>query len=733
MWKDYTVGNIKNNRASSMSIMVGVLIAALLLSFLCSLFYNFWLDNIAGLIAEDGDWHSRIVGEITEEGLASINNFANVESAEINQELSGEKGTVVDIRFQNVRAILNDMSLILNNLGLEEDAATYNYQLLSMYFVRIPGDDAPRLLMPAYLFVVLLVCFSLILVMRTSFAVSMDNRIHQFGIFSSIGATPKQIRTCLIQEAFLLALIPALLGMILGIGLTVATLAGMNLLADSIVGARRAVFQYHPAIFAITFLISALTVLISAWLPARKLSKLTALEAIRGTGELQLKRRKRSGILSALFGLEGELAGNALKARKKALRTTALSLTLAFLGFMLIQCFFTLSGISTDQTYFARYQDVWDVMVTVKDTGIAEFSPVREIREMPGVRNGVIYQKAKAISVVPKEAISDELMSLGGLEAVAGSAVSSNDDAFLINAPIVVMDDDSFAEYCVQIGIEPKVDGGILVNRIWDSVNSVYRNKAFIPFVTETEKAAVLQSVDKQEMPVEIPVLAYSSEVPVLREEYDNYALVHFVPLSLWKEIAGRIGGAEADTYIRLLGQENATLGEITAVEKRTADLLGKDYAIESENRIQEKITNDEMISGYELILGGFCVLIAIIGIANVFSNTLGFLRQRRREFARYMSVGMTADGLRKMFFIEAMAVAGRPLLIALLLTIVATAFMIKMSYLEPRIFIAKAPYIPILAFLLVVFAFVALAYYLGGRKVLKLNLVDALRDDTLL
>ena len=428
------------------------------------------------------------------------------------------------------------------------------------------------------------------------------------------------------------------------------------------------------------------------------------------------------------------MAGNALKAQRKALRTTALSLTLAFLGFMLIQCFFTLSGISTYQTYFARCQDVWDVMVTVKDTGIVEFTPVRKIRKMPGVRNGVIYQKVRAISIVSKEAISDELMALGGLEAVAGSAVSSNDDAFLVNAPIVVMDDDSFAEYCVRIGIEPKVDGGILVNRIGDSVNSVYRNKAFIPFVAETKKTVVLQSVNKQQMPVEIPVLAYSSEVPVLREEYDNYALVHFVPLSLWEEITGRTGGAEADTYIRLLGQENATLGEITAVEKRTAELLRKDYTIESENRIQEKATNDDMIRGYELILGGgSCVFIAIIGIANVFSNTLGFLCQRRREFARYMSVGMTAEGLWEMFFIEALAVAGRPLLIALLLTIVATVFMIKMSYLEPMVFIAKAPYIPILTFLLAVFAFVALAYYLGGRKVLRLNLVDALRDDTLL
>ena len=71
--------------------------------------------------------------------------------------------------------------------------------------------------------------------------------------------------------------------------------------------------------------------------------------------------------------MEGELAGAALKAQKKALRTTSLSLTLAFLGFMLMQCFFTLAGISTDHTYFERYQNVWDVMVTVKDTAIEDF------------------------------------------------------------------------------------------------------------------------------------------------------------------------------------------------------------------------------------------------------------------------------------------------------------------------------------------------------------------------
>ncbi len=44
-------------------------------------------------------------------------------------------------------------------------------------------------------------------------------------------------------------------------------------------------------------------------------------------------------MLALLFGIEGELAGNALKAQKKSLRTATLSLTLSFLGFALMLAF----------------------------------------------------------------------------------------------------------------------------------------------------------------------------------------------------------------------------------------------------------------------------------------------------------------------------------------------------------------------------------------------------------
>lgn len=740
MWRDYSSSYIKNNRSFRISILSASFIAALFLSFLCSLFYNFWLDSIEGTKLEDGDWHGRITGEISSDMLAEINQYANVEKAVINEELSGEENIVVDVYFYHKKTAYEDMRRLVNALGLTENAADYNYQLLSLYFIRIPGDKMPRLLMPAYLAVVLLVCCSLILVIHNSFAVTMDNRIHQFGILSSIGATPGQILTCLLQEAFMLSIIPILSGILAGIFLSFGTLRVMSVFAVKLTGGRQVTFSCHPVVLVVIFLLSAVTVLVSAWIPAGKLSRLTPLEAIRGTGELQLRKkkgiplRKHSPLLSALFGMEGELAGNACKAQKKALRTTSLSLTLALLGFMLMQCFFTLSGISTNHTYFERYQNVWDVMITVKDTRIEEFGETQDIQNITGLRSSVVYQKAEAVSLIPAEDISTELIKLGGLEEVAGSLVSTEKSFFLVKAPVVILDDKSFGEYCAQIGITPGLEGTIVINHIWDSKNSNFRYPKYIPFIKENKASITLQSSGQNgrqaAIQTEIPVLAYTQDEPCLREEYEDYSLVNVIPLSLWEKIAGRIKGTKGDTYIRLLAKEGVTLAELDAMEEKAVQLIGTDYELESENRIREKITNDEMIRGYELILGGFCVLFAIIGIAHVFSNTLGFLHQRKREFARYMSVGITPWGMGKMFCIEALVIAGRPVCAALVFTIAAVAAMIKASYLEPAEFIKVAPVAPILFFIFAVFGFIALAYYLGARRLLGSSLAEALKDD---
>ena len=729
MWKDYSKSYIKNNRASSISIMAAALVATMFLSLLCSTAYNFWAYDVEQTILEEGDWQGRIVCEsLSSDDLSMLCQFANVEKAAINEDLSQKEKVVADVYFKNTRTIYRDMPLIAAQLGLNKDSIHYNSSLLSRYFIHDPEDATPPMLLALYAVILIIVAVSLILIIRGSFELSMNARIHQFGIFSSIGATPRQIRTCLLQEAMALSILPMLIGSMSGILISYGVIKAVNFFASDVSGRHEAVFQYHPSIFAATVFISFLTVIFSAWIPARKLSRMTPLEAIRNTSGLLLKKKKHSRFLSCIFGMKGELAGNALKAQKKHLRISTLSLLLSFLGFSIMLCFTTLADISTRYTYFERYQDVWDIMITLKDTELTDFGLTDELQDISGIKNAAVYQKAEAMTFLPEELQSDELSSLGGLESVSGTP--NENGQFQVSAPIVVLDDRGFLNFCSQIGITPSLDGAIVLNQIWDSINSNFRYKEYVPFVREDNQKTILYKNDKS---VEIPVLSYTQKSPALREEYDNYALVHFIPLTMWNKTLREVCEAESDSYIRIFSNGTANLTDLNALEQEIVRLVSEQYEIESENRIQERLSNDSLIQGMVMIFGAFCVLLAIIGIANVFSNTLGFLRQRKREFAQYMSIGLTPQEMRKMFCIEAFVIAGKPLLITLLLTLLFVQFAVTASYLDPMVFWSEAPILSILIFAAAIVLFVALAYYIGGRRLLQCDLNETLRNDALI
>ena len=727
MWKDYAKSYIKNNRASSISIMAAALVATMFLSLLCSIAYNFWIYEVEQITLEEGGWQGRIVcDKFDADDLSIVCQFANVENAVINEELSEPDEMVVDVYLQNARNIYRDMPLISKQLGLEEDSIQYHSMLLSRYFIHDPEDETPPMLLALYLAILMIVALSLVLIIRGSFELSMNARIHQFGIFSSIGATPKQVRNCLLQEAAVLSIVPIILGSLLGIFISYGLIGAVNIFAADVSKRHEAFFHYSPLILAFTILVSVLTVLFSAWIPAKKLSRMTPIEAIRNKGGLQFKKKKHSRILFVLFGMKGELAGNALKAQKKSLRISTWSLLLSFLGFSIMLVFTTLADISTRYTYFERYQDAWDIMITLKDTEISDFDLSDELQDISGIQDAMVYQKAQAMTFLPEGLQSDELLSLGGLEPVAGTPKA--DGQFQVSVPFVILDDTSFLNFCSQIGITPSLDGAIVLNQIWDSINSNFRYKKYVPFVRENIRTTILYKNDKS---VEIPVLSYTQTVPVLREEYENYALVHFIPLTMWNKTLGEVCKAESDSYIRILSNAGVSLANLDRLEKEAVQLV-KGYKAESENRIQERLSNDNLIYGMKVIFGAFCVLLAIIGIANVFSNTLGFLRQRKQEFARYMSIGLTPEEMRKMLCIEAFAIAGKPLLITIPLTVLFVQFAVTASYIDPMVFWDEAPVLPIVIFAAAIVLFVALAYYIGGRRLLRCNLNQILRDDAL-
>ena len=96
MWKDYSTGYIRNNRASSISVIVAAFISALFLSLLCCLFYNYWNYEAESVVLAEGDWQGRITGEFDDHVLSVICSDANVRDAVINNELSDGQNIVVD-------------------------------------------------------------------------------------------------------------------------------------------------------------------------------------------------------------------------------------------------------------------------------------------------------------------------------------------------------------------------------------------------------------------------------------------------------------------------------------------------------------------------------------------------------------------------------------------------------------------------------------------------------------
>ena len=710
--------------------MVAALIAAMFLSLITSVFYNMWTDNINQIVSKEGDWQAKITGSVGEEERERIKVMANVKDVITTPTKNGGEMLVY---FYEMRSIYEDMPNLAKLIKADNTDITYHETLLSEYFIFAPENEHPPMLLAFYLVVMMIAAFALILIIRNAFMVSMESRLHQLGILQSIGATPGQLIICLLQEAFGLCLIP----IIIGIGAGVALCSGLIRFANDIAASYRggtAVFSYHFGLFLIALVVSLITVLSSAWLPARRLSKMSPLQVIKGgKAKNTIEKVGKFRLITVIFGIEGELAAKSIYVRRKSLRTASLSLTLAFLAFCIFLCFMTLSGISTRYTYFERYKDTWDIMVTVKNQDVTTVERVLDTAALNQVAGCCVYQKEIAYIWLAEDQLSDDLRALGSLSTVAGSEVVVKDNKYQISVPIVILDDKSFKDYCESIGVTigETEQGMITINRIWDNLNSHYRNKEYVAFIKEQDNAnlSLHKNMSENGDVISLPVIAYTDQLPVLREEYANYELVQVMSASTWQNLLVSEPRQAQDTYINI---QTATEDNIASVQTEIEQLLaGENYEIE--NRLEEQAFNQVIQDGYMFVMGGLCGLLAIIGLASVFSNTLGSIAQRKREIARYLSIGLSPLGIKKMLAVEALIIGGKPIIATVPLTIVFVIFAATASAINPLEFLENMPFVPLIIFAGVILGCVALAYYLGGRKICRGNMVEAIKNDMFL
>lgn len=70
--------------------------------------------------------------------------------------------------------------------------------------------------------------------------------------------------------------------------------------------------------------------------------------------------------------------------------------------------FWALSGVSTQYTYFERYRNVWDLMVTLKQQPEADARLLEDIRKIAEISECTAYRKLPGRTLIGEDMLSKE-------------------------------------------------------------------------------------------------------------------------------------------------------------------------------------------------------------------------------------------------------------------------------------------------------------------------------------
>lgn len=247
---------------------------------------------------------------------------------------------------------------------------------------------------------------------HNAFSISVSERTKQFGLLSGVGATRKQIRRSVLFEAGVVCLFGIPLGLIAGYVGVAIVLVSMNDVFKSLFSFG-GVVDMIPVLSLPAALIATavciLTVYISAWIPSKRATKVTAIDAIRQTTDYKATAKMvRTGKLTGkLFGLPGLMSRKYYKISRKKYRSTIVSLTISLVLFVVASYFSSLLATTFESASRVRNFDV--LLTPYNESGVAK---CEEIRSLPGVGKAVYVDWNYFDTVIATKDYSEEYLDI---------------------------------------------------------------------------------------------------------------------------------------------------------------------------------------------------------------------------------------------------------------------------------------------------------------------------------
>ena len=560
---------------------------------------------------------------------------------------------------------------------LSDTETVYNSSLLRWLGV-LDNDNFFKVIAGLMGILILVIMAGSITLIYNAFSISLRERTTQFGLLSSIGATKKQLRSSMRYEALFVSAVGIPLGILAGIGGIGVTLHYIGRdITNFIYGAQMGIdLAVEPWAVCLAVAIALLTILISVWIPSRRIRRISPLEAIRANTDIKIRPRevKTAKWVPSLFGLEGMMAEKNYKRDRKKYRATVVSLTMSIVLFTtaaLFNIYLTKTG-----AFVLEAPEVELEYRIYEDTDSKQQKEAEEIvTRAEGVTEAFVYRRAYLALQVPNEWLNPKMLEEAGLGNL------EEDGKTPVEIAVLVLQDEAFERYARSQGADPKA------YQDTDRLRLLYVNqmKTYNSQTQRYERATIFEQGEGEVLTA--GHLAYEESVtfePVLEAQLGDAA--ESLPKEL-ESLEGQITALIPEEMYRsfrdlLAGKENnASLVKVYSIRceepSRTFERIEKalrqknlDQVGYLDNLAAQYESDRNALAAVKVLTYGFIILISLIAVANVFNTVSTNLLLRRREFAMLRSMGMSPKGFRRMMNYECLIYGMRAIAYGVILTI---------------------------------------------------------------
>lgn len=643
-------------------------------------------------------------------------------------DVNSDKGNVnLYVMFNKNKKIIKQSEELAKELNYNGDI-NYNSTLLALYGESTYGNVMSS--MGGMMIIMLsLVSIGCIIVIYNSFAISVMERKKEFGLLSSIGATKRQLSHTVFFEAVVVGVIGIILG-ILGayIGIGCVILIINNLISDMLE------YKLHlvtnPLFIIIPVIFMIIVIGVSAFIPSRRASKVSPIEAIRQNDDIKINKKKirTSKLVNKLFGIEGEIALKNIKRNKKKYRVTIVSLFISIVLFISFSSYMnytlnTASSVMGEVPYDYQISYFGDDPNNDKEA----LDKINEIVKSSDVKEYVSYSVSN-LSIIGNYTYSDEYLDFYK-SAYGDDGIKALNNLKYQYISIYILDDNSYNKYKKLIGIDN--DSVILLNKFKGvSYGNNKRVNYDIPVINNGNINIKICNFDNDE---DVDTTKYCNKkidnIFVTNKSFDlieEFSYMDYFKLIVNKKLYDSI--SDSSTHYT---QFNIISDNTNNIDKLTKEL--DKYSNVNYTNIKEAMKQaNNLILVVKILMYGFISLVTLIGVTSVFNTISTSMALRKREFAVLRSIGLTNRGFNKILFFESLFFGMKSLIFAIPVSIGITVLIHYALADMVSISTIIIPWKYIIISIVSVFVIVLLTMMYSTSKIKKHNIIEQIREENI-